>query len=197
MSHKQFRIRDVVISLPVDAEPGGPAMCAEAPSVPGCLDLESIIPECPDITHLCGEIPTVILCWPGGATIIECGGQSICGWFATEVPCEIGSPSICEERISPLVKLPDCDDAITWLDCGPASRTPIPFIDGVNTPVIFERLAGTGDLPALKQELRHILEVIEQYDLPSAPEELDAVEERLNRALADLRARRRAAEGGE
>lgn len=198
MTLKQFRVRDVVISLPAETgQEGGIADCAESPSAPNCWDGETLI--ClGGYTRHC-EKTQIITCWKGGFTIRACGDRpTVCGWFISELPvCEEGSPTVCNERISPYVLIHECNDAITWPECGPASKIPTPYtpvIDGVNTPVILEKIAGAADLPALKQELRHIMEALDKYDVPATPDELDAVEQRLSQALEEVQARRQAAQ---
>lgn len=193
MSLKQFRVRDVVINLPIEIEPGKVADCAESPSVLSCIDGESLLkgfcsPPTPE------KKPPQLFCWKGGYTIKGCPGTSVCGFLISEFPCEEGSPSgICNEKISPRVEIAQCDDAISWEECGDthASLTPqTPIIDTVNTPVVFGKLGAARDLPAFRHELGQIMQTLDLHQMPRTEQEIDAVEKRLREALDQVVAQR-------
>lgn len=185
MSPKQFRIRDVLINLPAESSESAQAgMCAEAPSVVGCIDGESLICDPKGVTRF---RPTVTLCLQGGISPI-CGGTptvpTVCGGITITTMCGPRTNTFCGIFSDCIVSFTICG-GVTNID----PLTPV--IDGVNTPVITQRVVNAPDLPTLKQELRHIMEVLDTIEQPSLDEDLAAVEERLNQALEEVRARRK------
>lgn len=138
------------------------ADCAESPSRIGCIDGESLLISFP--------FPQCIF---------------------TPIVCEPG-PTVCNEAISPYVKVTDCREAMTRLDIQMPLRTPV--IDGVNIPRVLHRIASAADLPALVQELRHVETVVREYmDAPESTQAWDLAEQQLLAALDEVRQRKQRA----